>query len=164
MAELVALISRPAEAWGPGRGVMERFQAYLFKTLACLNATRGFGEFTSCSETATPPKMRRSWDHAHAPSVVRYLILTPNRARSASVSGRFVCFDHLWTADGWGLLSWSDRGSVTTCEMHSSFSSQRSKLFGIILLMFHLCDPKTGLGQNADMWKVHIFMCVDQEK
>lgn len=123
MAELAALISRTAEAWGPGRGVMESFQAYLFKTSAYLNAARGFGEFTSCSGTATPPKMRRSWDHAHAPSVVRYLILTPNRARSASVSGRFACFDHLWTPDGWGLLSWSDRGSVTTCEMHSSLSS-----------------------------------------
>lgn len=40
-----------AEAGGLGRRVMENIQAYLFKTSAHLNATRGFGAFTSCSDS-----------------------------------------------------------------------------------------------------------------
>lgn len=70
-----------------GRRVMEGFQAYLFKTSAYLNATRGFREFGFLLRDSHSSEMRCSWDHAHAPSVLRYLLLTPNRAGSESVSG-----------------------------------------------------------------------------
>lgn len=91
-----------AEAWGPsGRRVMESFQAYLFKTSAYLNATWGFREFGFLLPDRHSSEMCCSWDHAHAPSVLSYLLLTPNRAGSQSVSrgwreGSFI-FDHLWT-------------------------------------------------------------------
>lgn len=127
-----------------GRRVMEGFQAYLFKTSAYLNATRGFREFGFLLRDSHSSEMRCSWDHAHAPSVLRYLLLTPNRAGSQSVSGggeggegRIHLFLTVFERpDGRRLRERSDR--------HKASSLQQSKHFAIILLMIHLARPDDG--------------------
>lgn len=147
------------EAWGPSvRRVMESFQAYLFKTSAYLNAAQGFREFGFLVPDSHSSEMHCSWDHAHAPSVLSYLLLTPNRAGSQSVSrgwreGSFIF---------WPSLNGQMGGACTTgvivtkCGAQGSFLLQ-SKHFAIILLMIHTPRPEDGWGQDPDVWKGCIY-------
>lgn len=112
-----------AEAGGLGRRLMENIQAYLFKTSAHLNATRGFGEFTSCSNSERELLLQKAVQLGSRTCSISPLLPHFNPKQSKVIKCQQVV--HLsepsWSTDGWGLLNWNNPDSVTKCLIHSSF-------------------------------------------